>query len=165
MYYGYSPYGMATWGPDNQMYGSQHYQYQSTYSKQQNSPAKQSGNGKTDKLIPSPKGDVSANGIDGVNDSNLPLKADRNVPGSNGSYGLSKGRSGNYQSQTNWPTYPYYSSQMFSDKQQNLPNNHSSTVSNAKSKGQPRNRNMKSYPHLMVCFSPCNVTKLVWFSS
>jgi YTH domain-containing family protein len=150
MYYGYSPYGIATWGPDSQMYGSQHYQYPSTYNKQQNSTAKQSGNGKTDKLIPSMKGDASANGIDGVKDSNLPLKADWNVRGSDGSYGLSKGCSGNYQSQANWSTYPYYSSQMFTDKQQNLPNNRSSTVSNAKSKGQPRNRNMKSYPHLMV---------------
>ncbi|TVU41585.1 hypothetical protein EJB05_15172 [Eragrostis curvula] len=159
MYYGYSPY--ATWG-DSQMYGSQHYQYPSTYNKQQNSTAKQSGNGKTEKLIPSPQGDISTktpstNGVDtvkGLKNSNLPLKADRNGPGSDGSYGLSKGRSSSYQNQTNWSAYPYYSSQIFSDKQRDLPNNRNSTNSDAKSKGQPKNRNMKSYPHLMTPTSP-----------
>jgi YTH domain-containing family protein len=160
MYYGYSPYGIAAWGPDSQAYGSQHYQYPSTYNKQQNSTAKQSGNGKTEKWIPLPQGDVTTNGVDGVKDqkdSNLPLKADRNVPASDGSYGLSKGRSGNYQGQTNWSAYPYYSSQMFSDNQQNLPNNCNSTISNTRSKGQPRNQNLKSYPHHMVCFPSRNV--------
>ncbi|XP_062187172.1 YTH domain-containing protein ECT3-like isoform X2 [Phragmites australis] len=157
MYYGYHPYGVATLGHDGQMYGSQSYQYPSTYNKQQNSTAKPPCNGKTENLAPLPQGDVSTNGVDGVKDlkdSNLPLKADRSTPGSNGSYGRSSGRSGSYQNQTNWSTYPYYSSKIFSDKQQKLTSNRTLTASNAKVKGQSRNQNMKQYPHLMTPTSP-----------
>ncbi|KAJ1287904.1 hypothetical protein BS78_02G046400 [Paspalum vaginatum] len=157
MYYGYAPYGVATVGHDGQLYGSQNYQYPSTYNKQQNSTAKLSSNGKGEKLAPSPQGDISDIGVDGVKglkNSNPSLKADRNVPGSNGSYGRSGGRSGNYHNQTNWSAYPYYSSEMFSDKQQKLPSNHNSTASNAKTKGQSRNQNTRQYPHLMGLQTP-----------
>uniref|UniRef100_A0A0D9WVZ5 YTH domain-containing family protein n=1 Tax=Leersia perrieri TaxID=77586 RepID=A0A0D9WVZ5_9ORYZ len=58
MYYGYSPYGYSTSGHDGQMYGSQHYQYQSTtYNKQQNATGKPSNNGKTESLAALPQGD------------------------------------------------------------------------------------------------------------
>ncbi|KAL6880609.1 hypothetical protein ACP4OV_012174 [Aristida adscensionis] len=153
MYYGYPPYGVATLGHDGQMFGSQNSQYPSTHNKQQNSTTKPSCNGKTDKLSPLQQGDVCANGVDGLKglkNSDLPLKADRNMPGSNGSYDRSNGRSGSYQNQTNWSNYPYYSSQMFSEKQQKPASNHTSTTYNAKSKGQSRNQSMKSYPHFMT---------------
>lgn len=152
MYYGYAPYGVATLGHDGQIYGSQNYQYPSTYNKQQNSTSKLSSNVKSEKLAPSPQGDVSSNGIDGVKslkNSNSSLKSDR--PVSNGSYGRSSGRSGSYQNQS-WSAYPYYSSEMFSDKQQNFNSNRNSTASNVKTKGQSRNQNTKQYPHLMVSF-------------
>ncbi|OEL13429.1 YTH domain-containing family protein 2 [Dichanthelium oligosanthes] len=155
MYYGYAPYGVATLGHDGQIYGSQNYQYPLTYNKQQNSTAKVSSNVKSEKLAPSPQGDVSTNGIDGVKslkNSNSSLKSDR--PVSNGSYGRSSGRSGSYQNQTNWSAYPYYSSEMFSDKQQKLTSNRTSTASNAKTKGQSRNQNTRQYPHLMTPTSP-----------
>ncbi|CAN6196989.1 unnamed protein product [Urochloa humidicola] len=155
MYYGYAPYGLATLGHDGQIYGSQNYQYPSTYDKQQNSTAKLSSNVKSEKPAPLPQGDVSTNSIDGVKNlknSNASLKSDR--PVSNGSYGRSSGRSGSYQNQTNWSAYPYYSSEMFSDKQQKFPSNRNSTVSNAKTKGQSRNQNTRQYPHLMGLQTP-----------
>ncbi|CAL5078534.1 unnamed protein product [Urochloa decumbens] len=155
MYYGYAPYGVATLGHDGQIYGSQNYQYPSTYNKQQNSTAKLSSNVKSEKPAPLPQGDVSTNSADGVKslkNSNSSLKSDR--PVSNGSYGRSSGRSGSYQNQTNWSAYPYYSSEMFSDKQQKFPSNRNSTVSNAKTKGQSRNQNTRQYPHLMGLQTP-----------
>ncbi|CAN6203126.1 unnamed protein product [Urochloa humidicola] len=155
MYYGYAPYGVATMGHDGQIYGSQNYQYPSTYNKQQNSTAKLSSNVKSEKPAPLPQGDVSTNSVDGVKslkNSNSSLKSDR--PVSNGSYGRSGGRSGNYQNQTNWSAYPYYSSEMFSDKQQKFPSNRNTTVSNAKTKGQSRNQNTRQYPHLMGLQTP-----------
>ncbi|CAL5076668.1 unnamed protein product [Urochloa decumbens] len=155
MYYGYAPYGVATLGHDGQIYGSQNYQYPSTYNKQQNSTAKLSSNVKSEKPAPLPQGDVSTNSVDGVKslkNSNSSLKSDR--PVSNGSYGRSSGRSGSYQNQTNWSAYPYYSSEMFSDKQQKFPSNRNSTVSNAKTKGQSRNQNTRQYPHLMGLQTP-----------
>nr|CAB3452032.1 unnamed protein product [Digitaria exilis] len=154
MYYGYAPYGVATLGHDGQIYGSQNYQYPSTYNKQQNSTAKLSSNVKSEKLAPSPQGDVSSNGIDGVKslkNSNSSLKSER--PVSNGSYGRSSGRS-SYQNQNNWSAYPYYSSEMFSDKQQKFNSNRNSTASNVKTKGQSRNQNTRQYPHLMTPTSP-----------
>ncbi|KAL6646986.1 hypothetical protein ACP70R_014423 [Stipagrostis hirtigluma subsp. patula] len=173
MYYGYPPYGVATLGHDGQMYGSQNYQYTSTNSKQQNlsqnhqytstnskkqnPTAKPLFNSKSEDFPPLKKGDVSTNGLDGVKGlkkSDLPLKADQNMPGSNGSYGRYGGRSGSYQNQANWSTYPYYSTQIFSDKQQKPTSNRTSTASNAKSKGQPRSQSMKSYPHLMGMQAP-----------
>ena len=87
MYYGYAPYGVAALGHDGQIYGSQNYQYPSTYNKQQNSTDKLSSNVKSEKVTPSPQGDVSSIGIDGVKslkNSNSSLKSDR--PVSNGSY-------------------------------------------------------------------------------
>ncbi|KAG2631925.1 hypothetical protein PVAP13_2NG024700 [Panicum virgatum] len=155
MYYGYAPYGVAALGHDGQIYGSQNYQYPSTYNKQQNSTAKLSSNVKSEKVTPSPQGDVSSIGIDGVKslkNSNSSLKSDR--PVSNGSYGRSSGRSGSYQNLTNWSAYPYYSSEMFSDKQQKLPSNCNSTAFNTKTKGQSRNQNTRQYPHLMTPTSP-----------
>ncbi|KAG2640193.1 YTH domain-containing protein ECT1-like [Panicum virgatum] len=155
MYYGYAPYGVAALGHDGQIYGSQNYQYPSTYNKQQNSTDKLSSNVKSEKVTPSPQGDVSTNGIDGVKslkNSNSSLKSDR--PVSNGSYGRSSARSGSYQNQTNWSAYPYYSSEMFSDKQQKLPSNRNSTAFNTKTKGQSRNQNTRQYPHLMTPTSP-----------
>ncbi|KAF8732180.1 hypothetical protein HU200_016152 [Digitaria exilis] len=154
MYYSYAPYGVATLGHDGQIYGSQNYQYPSTYNKQQNSTAKLSSNVKSEKLAPSPQGDVSSNGIDGVKslkNSNSSLKSER--PVSNGSYGRSSGRS-SYQNETNWSAYPYYSSEMFSDKQQKFNSNRNSTTSNVKTKGQSRNQNTRQYPHLMTPTSP-----------
>ena len=153
MYYGYAPYGVAALGHDGQIYGSQNYQYPSTYNKQQNSTDKLSSNVKSEKVTPSPQGDVSSIGIDGVKslkNSNSSLKSDR--PVSNGSYGRSSGHSGSYQNLTNWSAYPYYSSEMFSDKQQKLPSNRNSTAFNTKTKGQSRNQNTRQYPHLMVSF-------------
>ncbi|KAL6880608.1 hypothetical protein ACP4OV_012173 [Aristida adscensionis] len=161
MYYGYTPYGFATLGHDGQMYGSQNYQYPLTHNKQQNSTTKPPCNGKTDKLSPLLQGDVSTNGVDGLKglkSSDLSLKADRNMPGSNGSYAGSNGRSGSYQNQTKWSSYPYYSSQMLADKSQKPASNHTSTAYNAKSKGQSRNQNTKSYPHLMVPYTPTSGT-------
>lgn len=171
MYYGYAPYGVATLGHDGQIYGSQNYDYQypSTYNKQQNSTAKLSSNGRSEKLAPATQGDVSTIGVDevkglknvdevkGLKNSNSTLKADRNTTGSNGSYGRSNVRSGSYQNQTSWSHYPYYSSEMFSDKQQKLTSNRSSTAPNAKTKGQSRNQNTRQYPHLMVSLSGLNV--------
>lgn len=160
MYYGYAPYGVATLGHDGQMYGSQNYQYPSTYSKQQNSTAKLPSNGKSEKLAPSLQGDVSTVGVDevkGLKNSNSALKVDRNTPSSNGSYGRSNVHSGSYQNQTSWSHYPYNSSEMFSDKQQKLASNRNSTVSNAKTKGQSKNQNTRQYPHLMVSFSALNI--------
>uniref|UniRef100_J3MIW2 YTH domain-containing family protein n=2 Tax=Oryza brachyantha TaxID=4533 RepID=J3MIW2_ORYBR len=156
LYYGYSPYGYSTPGHDGQMYGSQHYQYQSTYNKQQSNTGKPSNNGKTENADALPQGDVSANGVDslkGQKKTNLLPKASQNTPGSNGSYGRPSGRFGNYQNQTNRSTYPFYSSQIFSGKQQKLPSgNRSLTTSNSKSKGQSRNQN--TYPHLMGLQTP-----------
>ncbi|KAG0541779.1 hypothetical protein BDA96_02G046900 [Sorghum bicolor] len=159
MYYGYAPYGVATLGSDGQIYGSQSYDYQypSTYNKQQNSTAKLSTNGKSEKLAPAPQGDVSTVGVDevkGLKNSNSTLKADKNTPSSNGSYGRSSARSGSYQNQTSWPHYPYYSSEMFSDKQQKFTSNRNSTALNAKTKGQSRNQNTRQYPHLMGLQTP-----------
>jgi len=156
MYYGYAPYGVATMGHDGQIYGSQNYQYPSTYTKQQNSTAKLSSNGISEKLTPAPQTDVSTIGVDevkGLKNSNSVLKTDRNMPGSNGSYGRSSVRSGSYQNQTSWSHYPYYSSEMFSDKQQKFTGNHNST-SNPKTKGQSRNQNTRQYPHLMGLQTP-----------
>ncbi|ONM27830.1 YTH domain-containing protein ECT4 isoform X1 [Zea mays] len=149
MYYGHAAYG--------HIYGSQNYQYPSTYSKQQNSTAKLSSNGKSEKLAPAPEGDVSTIVVDEVKvlkNPNPTLKADRNAPGSNGSYGRSSVRSGNYQNQTSWSHYPYYSSEMFSDKQQKFTSNHNSTAPNDKTKGQSRNQNTRQYPHLMGLQTP-----------
>jgi hypothetical protein len=170
MYYGYTPYGVATLGSDGQIYGSQNYDYQypSTYNKQQNSTAKLSSNGKSEKLAPAPQGDVSTVGVDevkGLKNSNSTLKADRNTPSSNGSYGRSSARSGSYQNQPSWSHYPYYSSEMFSDKQQKFTSNRNSTASNAKTKGQSRNQNTRQYPHLMVSLSALNVYSIVLVKS
>ena len=167
MYYGYAPNGVATLGHDGQIYGSQN-QYPSTYNKQQNSTTKLSSNGKSEKLAAAPQGDVSTVGVDevkGLKNSNSTLKADRNTPSSNGSYGRSSVHSGSYQNQTSWSHYPYYSSEMFSDKQQKFTSNRNSTASNAKTKGQLRNQNTRQYPHLMVSLSALDVYSIVLVKS
>jgi len=165
MYYGYAPYGVATLGHDGQIYGSQNYDYQSpsTYTKQQNSTTKLSSNGKSEKLAPAPQADVSTVSVDEV--KGLTLKADRNTPGSNGSYSRSGACSGSYQNQTSWSHYPYYSSEMFSDKQQKFTSNRNSTASNAKTKGQSRNPNTRQYPYLMVSLSALDVYSIVLVKS
>ncbi|KAL6636774.1 hypothetical protein ACP70R_024346 [Stipagrostis hirtigluma subsp. patula] len=120
--YWYPQYGIAASGHDGQIYGSQHYQYPSTYNKPETTANKSAYKAKTGKSAPSLQEDIStaavtdqkpamvdaskttSNSIDGVKSlkETLPLKPN--------------GRLGNHQNQGSKATYPWSDGHAYSEK-------------------------------------------------
>ncbi|KAF7068121.1 hypothetical protein CFC21_073901 [Triticum aestivum] len=118
-------YCYPQYGHDGQMYGSQQYQYPSSYHQPQNT------------AISAPK--ATSNSVDevkGLKKTSTPL----NPSGNNGSY----------LNQSSRPAYPWYGGQIYQGKQQKPSSgNPTSTDSNPKSKVQSKNQNTQPLPPLM----------------
>ncbi|KAF7075160.1 hypothetical protein CFC21_079951 [Triticum aestivum] len=118
-------YCYPQYGHDGQMYGSQQYQYPSSYHQPQNTATS------------APK--ATANSVDevkGLKKTSTPL----NPSGNNGSY----------LNQSSRPAYPWYGGQIYQGKQQKPSSgNPTSTDSNPKSKVQSKNQNTQPLPPLM----------------
>ncbi|VAI37833.1 YTH domain-containing protein ECT3-like [Triticum dicoccoides] len=138
--YCYPQYGVASSGYDAQMYGSQHYQYPSTYLQPQTTsttkPAYMPKAGKSDPL---PQKDASAAPA-AYQKPGLVDASKANSTSTDGSTGLKKttypvkpsGRSASYQNHGDKAAYPSYGGHT----QQKLPvGNTTSTASNPKTKG------------------------------
>ncbi|VAI37842.1 unnamed protein product [Triticum turgidum subsp. durum] len=114
-------YCYPQYGHDGQMYGSQQYQYPSSYHQPQNT-AKATSN--------------SVDEVKGLKKTSTPL----NPSGNNGSY----------LNQSSRPAYPWYGGQIYQGKQQKPSSgNPTSTDSNPKSKVQSKNQNTQPLPPLM----------------
>ncbi|KAM3260964.1 hypothetical protein ACQJBY_051926 [Aegilops geniculata] len=147
-------YCYPQYGHDGQMYGSQQYQYPSSYHQPQNTATKPQYKSKTDKLAPSK--DISSAVAD-------PLPAVVSAPKATSNSvdevkGLKKtstplnpsGNNGSYLNQSSRPAYPWYGGQIYQGKQQKPSSgNPTSTDSNPKSKVQSKNQNTQPLPPLM----------------
>ncbi|VAI37836.1 unnamed protein product [Triticum turgidum subsp. durum] len=147
-------YCYPQYGHDGQMYGSQQYQYPSSYHQPQNTASKPQYKSKTDKLAPSK--DISSAVAD-------PLPAVVSAPKATSNSvdevkGLKKtstplnpsGNNGSYLNQSSRPAYPWYGGQIYQGKQQKPSSgNPTSTDSNPKSKVQSKNQNTQPLPPLM----------------
>ncbi|XP_020198727.1 YTH domain-containing protein ECT4 isoform X2 [Aegilops tauschii subsp. strangulata] len=147
-------YCYPQYGHDGQMYGSQQYQYPSSYHQPQNTASKPQYKSKTDKLAPSM--DISSTVAD-------PLHAVASAPKATANSvdevkGLKKtstplnpsGNNGSYLNQSSRPAYPWYGGQIYQGKQQKPSSgNPTSTDSNPKSKVQSKNQNTQPLPPLM----------------
>ncbi|VAI23086.1 unnamed protein product [Triticum turgidum subsp. durum] len=147
-------YCYPQYGHDGQMYGSQQYQYPSSYHQPQNTASKPQYKSKTDKLAPSK--DISSTVAD-------PLHAVASAPKATANSvdevkGLKKtstplnpsGNNGSYLNQSSRPAYPWYGGQIYQGKQQKPSSgNPTSTDSNPKSKVQSKNQNTQPLPPLM----------------
>ncbi|KAL6636775.1 hypothetical protein ACP70R_024347 [Stipagrostis hirtigluma subsp. patula] len=139
--YCYPQYGIAASGHDGQIYGSQHYQYPSTYHQSQTTDSKPSYKAKTGKPVPSlqclptaisadqqPVKDASktsltsTDGVNGLKKATLPLKPN--------------GRLGNYQNQGSKAANPWSGGRSSSEKHLKISGGSpTSTASNRSNKG------------------------------
>ncbi|XP_062212651.1 YTH domain-containing protein ECT3-like [Phragmites australis] len=140
----YPQYGITASGHDGQIYGSQNYQYPSTYHQPQTTASKPAYKAKTGKSAPSLKEDASTataaddqqpalvdaskntsdsvDGVKGLKKASLPLKPN--------------GRLGNYQNQGTKAAYPWSGGHTSSEKHLKLSGGGpTSTASNRNNKG------------------------------
>lgn len=159
--YCYPQYGVASSGYDGQMYGSQHYQYPSTYHQPQTtSTTKPAYKPKAGKSDPLPQKDASAAPA-AYQQPGLVDASKANSNSTDGSTGLRKttypvkpsGRSASYQNHGDKAAYPSYGGHT---QQKFSVGNSTSTASNPKTKVQSKNQNSLLLSHFWCayCSSP-----------
>lgn len=136
-------YCYPQYGHDGQNYGSQHYQYPSTYNQPHTAASKPAYKSKTGKSGPSPQQDLSA--VAAADQQSGSLDASKaNSISTDGVKGLKKvtpslkptGRVSSYQNHGGNTAYPWSSGNTFSEKQQKLSGgNPTSAAYNPKTKG------------------------------
>ncbi|KAI4985429.1 hypothetical protein ZWY2020_018059 [Hordeum vulgare] len=141
-------YCYPQYGPDGQMYGSQQYQYSSSYHQPQNTATKPQYKSKTDKLAPSKE--ISSTVADPLHAivSAAPKATSNSIDDVKGL--KPSGNNGSYLNPSSRPAYPFYGGQIYQGKQQRPSiGNPTSTDSNPKSKVQLKNQNTQPLPPLM----------------